>query len=134
MINELKDIAPGDMKEKLAARVFALLPQNSFIFFFLLFCLLFIFCFCFEVLLLVTCPYRFINNIPFAAQQAVINELKDIAPGDMKEKLAARVFALLPQNSFIFFFLLFCLLFIFCFCFEVLLLVTCPYRFIRFAN
>ena len=31
MINELKDIAPGDMNEKLAARVSALLPHNSFV-------------------------------------------------------------------------------------------------------
>jgi len=46
-------------------------------------------------------PNRFINYIPFAAQQAVINELKDIAPGDMNEKLAARVSALLPHNSFV---------------------------------
>jgi len=46
-------------------------------------------------------PKRFVDYLPFVAQQAVLKELQHIAPEDVDKKLVARISALLPEKSFI---------------------------------
>ena len=43
-------------------------------------------------------PKRFVELMPYVAQQAVLNDVKD---GDVDEKLGARICSLLPENSFV---------------------------------
>lgn len=46
-------------------------------------------------------PKRFVDYMPFVAQRAMLNELKDIAPEKIDERLVTRISTLLPENSFV---------------------------------